>query len=221
MRIADSCHRLCAARVIAVVTELFVSTCLAASHPEHGSPTSPLSYTKARAPTWIRRFHANPAYGATIRSMSTFAHSLKSEIARVARKELKEELQTLRKASSAQRTDIAALKRDLKQLQGLLKQVQRASAKAMPAPKTTEAQASAPRAGRSERFDAAKLAAHRAALGFTQAQMAALIGASALSVYKWESGKVQPRAAQAQQIAAALKLGKRAAVARVAEAASA
>jgi DNA-binding XRE family transcriptional regulator len=45
--------------------------------------------------------------------------------------------------------------------------------------------------------------------------MARLIGASSLSVYKWESGKVQPRAAQKEQIAAALKLGKRAVKAKL------
>jgi DNA-binding XRE family transcriptional regulator len=59
--------------------------------------------------------------------------------------------------------------------------------------------------------------AHRTQLGLTQAQMAQLIGASALSVYKWESGKVQPRAAQQAQIAAALQLGKRAVKAKLQE----
>lgn len=149
--------------------------------------------------------------------MTSFADHLKNEISRLARKELKSEIQALRKASSAHRTEIAALKRDLKQVQALLKQVQRGSAKATPAPKAAEPEATTVRADRAVQFDAEKLAAHRAQLGFTQAQMAKLIGASTLSVYKWESGKVQPRAAQAQQINAALKLGKRAAVARLAE----
>ena len=54
-----------------------------------------------------------------------------------------------------------------------------------------------------------------AELGLTQAQMAHLIGASPLSVYKWETGKVTPRAAQQAQIAAALKLGRRAVKARL------
>ena len=54
------------------------------------------------------------------------------------------------------------------------------------------------------------------ALWMTQAQMARLIGASALSVYKWESGKVQPRAAQLERILALRKLGKREAAARLA-----
>ena len=46
--------------------------------------------------------------------------------------------------------------------------------------------------------------------------MAQLLEASALSVYKWESGKVQPRAAQLERILALRKLGKREAAARLA-----
>ena len=48
--------------------------------------------------------------------MSTFANSLKAEIARIARKELKDELAALRKSSSLQRSEIAALTRDVKAL---------------------------------------------------------------------------------------------------------
>jgi len=39
--------------------------------------------------------------------------------------------------------------------------------------------------------------------------MAALIGASSLSVYKWETGKVFPRAAQLDRLQAVLKMGVR------------
>ena len=49
----------------------------------------------------------------------------------------------------------------------------------------------------------------RAALGITQKQMAQLLGASSVSVYKWETGRVHPRAAQLERIAEVLKLGKR------------
>jgi len=35
------------------------------------------------------------------------------------------------------------------------------------------------------------------------------LGASSLSVYKWETGHVHPRAAQLERIAEVLKLGKR------------
>jgi DNA-binding transcriptional regulator YiaG len=47
--------------------------------------------------------------------------------------------------------------------------------------------------------------------------MARLLEASALSVSKWESGKVQPRAAQLGRILAVQRLGKRAALARLAQ----
>ncbi|WP_235516103.1 hypothetical protein [Acidovorax sp. Root219] len=53
----------------------------------------------------------------------------------------------------------------------------------------------------------------RAALSVTPKQMAALLGVCSLSVCKWESGQVQPQAAQLQRIVEVLKLGKRQALA--------
>ena len=52
-------------------------------------------------------------------------------------------------------------------------------------------------------------------MGFTQVQMAQLLGVSAFSIYKWETGKAQPRMAQLQKIASIIKLGKRAALAQL------
>jgi DNA-binding XRE family transcriptional regulator len=104
-----------------------------------------------------------------------------------------------------------------------VKKAQRSAAKASPAakPESSEApEAPKARGGRQAQFDAEKLSSYRAQLGITRVQMAQLIGASALSVYKWESGKVQPRAAQTAQILAVLKLGKRAALAKLAEGAA-
>ena len=48
--------------------------------------------------------------------MSTIADALKQEIARVARKELKGEIAAIRKLTSGHRSEIAALKRDIKAL---------------------------------------------------------------------------------------------------------
>ena len=130
---------------------------------------------------------------------------------------LKGEITALRKLTSAHRSEIAALKREVKALTGVVKGLQkglsRPVASRTPEPKKTPAK----RNRAPVEFNAEQLAAHRAELGLTQAQMARLIGASALSVYKWESGKVQPRAAQKEQIAAALKLGKRAVKAKLQE----
>ncbi len=137
--------------------------------------------------------------------MSSLIDSLKSEIARVARKELKEELLALRKASTAHRSEIAALKRQLKSLASALK----ASTRAAKGNAQNASAANAPAPGSRMRFSAARFAAWRAKVGITQAQTAKLLEASALSVFKWESDKAQPRAAQLQKITVAMKMGKR------------
>ena len=134
--------------------------------------------------------------------MSSLINSLKSEIARVARKELKDELLALRKASSAHRAEIASLKRQVKALGAALKAGVRASRGR--APEVAEVPA-AP----GIRFSPARFAALRTKLGLTQAQMATLLGVSYLSVHKWEGAKAQPRAAQLQKIAGVMKMGKR------------
>jgi DNA-binding transcriptional regulator YiaG len=128
---------------------------------------------------------------------------MSSLIARVARKELKEELQALRKATTAHRSEIAALKRQVKSLASALKATTKASRSS--SKDTVVDEPSAP----GIRFSAARLAALRAKLGITQAQMATLLGVSYLSVHKWEAGASKPRAAQLQKIAVVMKLGKR------------
>lgn len=150
--------------------------------------------------------------------MSTIANALKSEIARVARKELKDEIAALRKLTTTHRSEIAALKRDIKALHGAVKSIQKNVNRPPVAPKGPQEDIPvAKRRGQAAAFSAEGLAAYRAQLGLSQAQMARVIGASALSVYKWESGKVTPRAAQQEQILAALKLGKRAIKAKLQE----
>jgi DNA-binding transcriptional regulator YiaG len=136
--------------------------------------------------------------------MSSLINSLKSEIARVARKELKDELLALRKASAAHRSEIAALKRQVKALVTAVKAGARMSkslGQKMPAVSAS--------AQPGIRFTAKRFAALRTKLGLTQAQMATLLGVSYLSVHKWEGGKAQPRAAQQQKIANVMKMGKR------------
>ncbi|PQA75950.1 DNA-binding transcriptional regulator [Rhodoferax sp. TS-BS-61-7] len=136
--------------------------------------------------------------------MNPLINSLKSEIARVARKELKDELLALRKATTTHRSEIAALKRQVKSLVSALKATTRA---AKVGSKEVSA-ADAPTAP-SIRFSAARLAALRAKWGITQAQMAALLDVSYLSVHKWEAGAAKPRAAQLQKIVGVMKMGKR------------
>ena len=94
-----------------------------------------------------------------------------------------------------------------------LKATQR-QARATDAPKAhAVTKATTPKKSRQIQFDAQALIEKRAALGLTQKQMAQLLRASSLSVYKWEKGHVHPRAAQLDRIAEVLKLGKRKALA--------
>ncbi|MBC7918573.1 MAG: helix-turn-helix transcriptional regulator [Rhodoferax sp.] len=135
--------------------------------------------------------------------MSSLITSLKSEIARVAKKELKSELLSMRKALTTHRSEIAALKRLVKTLASEIKQVKRSSKSAGTVQKTSI------KRPRPFKFNAGRFAELRNKWGITQAQMAQLLGASSLSVHKWEKGMSNPRAAQLDRIAPIMKLGKR------------
>lgn len=151
--------------------------------------------------------------------MTAFSDAFRAEVARMARKEFKDELSALRKAVTAHRSEIAVLKRELKaqasQLKGLVKVVARqadTAKDASPNAGTTDAPA---RRRSSFQFRAEMLAEKREQLGISQQAMAVLLEALALSVARWESGKAMPRAAQVERIRAVLKMGKRAARAKL------
>lgn len=63
--------------------------------------------------------------------MTTFAATLKKEIARIARKELRDDLAILRKASAAHRHEIATLKRELRETQAALREANRRAGRAL------------------------------------------------------------------------------------------
>jgi len=135
--------------------------------------------------------------------MSTFANQLKSEIARIAKKENKAENAALKKASSQYRSDIAALKRRIASLESMLGKISKQSANS-----TAHIDSSA-EDEKSLRFRVAGFATLRKKLGVTANEMGTLLGVSGQSVYKWEQGKAKPRTSQMHAIAAVRKLGKK------------
>lgn len=141
--------------------------------------------------------------------MPNIAAALKEEISRLARKELRAHIDPLKKAAATYRSEIAALKR---RMQTLERQVAKGATQ-------TRAQAAdqPQEQGQSLRFRAEGLKAHRQRLGLSAADVAKILGCSALSVYKWESGKTRPRVKQLESIAQLRKLGKKEAAARVEE----
>lgn len=144
--------------------------------------------------------------------MSSFADQLKSEIARLARKEVRAEAKALKKANAQHRADIAALRRRLGGLESALAKLARGQAGTPPGKAQVDEEAGD---GKALRFRVAGFANLRKKLGLSAADMGKLIGVSAQSVYHWETGKTRPRASQLAAIAAVRKLGKREVQARL------
>jgi DNA-binding transcriptional regulator YiaG len=141
--------------------------------------------------------------------MPNIASVLKDEISRLARKEVRGETARLQKAVTAYRSEIAALKRRVADLekQGSRRGKQTASS----------GQEAGGSTDKNLRFRAAGFKAHRERLGLSAREVGQLLDASALSVYKWESGKARPRAKHLEAIATLRKMGKREAAARLGE----
>jgi DNA-binding transcriptional regulator YiaG len=138
--------------------------------------------------------------------MSNIASVLKSEISRLARREVRGELASLRKASSQHRSTIAALRREVEQLRKQLRSVGKAS---------RPATASSDEGSVQRRFRPAGLVAHRKKLGLSAQDYGALVGVSGQTIYHWEEGQ-RPRASQLEALAAVRGMGKREAASRLA-----
>src|SRR5512133_45335 len=142
--------------------------------------------------------------------MPNIASILKVEIVRLARKELRTEAEALKKAVAQHRSDISGLKRTVASLEKQLARMEKkASGQARP-------DTSPEGAGRM-RFSAKGLASKRHKLGLSAAEMGALLGVSAQTIYNWEAEKSKPRQAQLAAIAAVRDMGKRQAKARLEE----
>ena len=136
--------------------------------------------------------------------MNTFSNAFRAEVVRMARKELKPELQSMRKAITTHRSEIAALKRELKTVTSRLNTAQR-QIKVADTPKVTTSEISS-KPSQFE-FNPELLEKMRTALDITRTDFAQLLGATALSVYKWTTSGVRPRAAQLAKIEDVLRMG--------------
>src|SRR6478735_816222 len=136
--------------------------------------------------------------------MPNIGSVLKTEIQRVARKELRSETQQLKKTVGQYRSQIAQLKRRLQVLEQQVRRQSRGGGRAAAAAEPQDEDS-----GPSLRFSAKGLATQRKRLGLSAASVAKILGVSALSVYKWESGKTRPRARQIEAIATLRGMGKR------------
>lgn len=136
--------------------------------------------------------------------LANIASVLKSEISRQARKEMRGETESLKKASSRYRTDIAALKRQNALLEQRVARLEKFLAKSpvttkhVVDPGTTKV-----------RFRVDGLKKLRARLELSAPVLASILGVSAQSIYNWEAGSSRPGKELVAKIAVLRKMGKR------------
>lgn len=140
--------------------------------------------------------------------MPNIASILKDEIARVARKQVRSEIEGLKKAVATYRADIASLKRRAHLLEQELRRLGKALPKTKPAGQEDAS-------SRAIRFSAKGLVSNRKRLGLSADECGLLVGASGQSVYNWEAAKSRPRDVHLAAIAALKTMGKKEAAARL------
>jgi DNA-binding transcriptional regulator YiaG len=146
--------------------------------------------------------------------MSTLAVALKTEIRRLARKEVKAATQSTVKAVVRYRREIAQLKRQLHEQARKLVRLESRGDQQSSQPVNGELPNGA-------RFSARSVKAQRARTGLSAADYARLVGVSGLTIYNWEQGKSRPRNGQLASLIAIRGIGKREATARLEQLAAA
>ena len=139
--------------------------------------------------------------------MSTLATVIKDEIIRLARKEVRAQIEPLRKSSVGYRHQIAELKRTVAQLKREVSTIDRARSVV----------ARSPADQNPVRFVAKGLRTLRERLGLSAEDLGALAGVSGQSIRNWEAKKASPGKENRAALIGLRALGKREAQARLAQ----
>jgi DNA-binding transcriptional regulator YiaG len=144
--------------------------------------------------------------------MPNIAAVLKEEIARIARREVRDEVETLKKALAQYRTQATELKREVAALQKEVNRLVKAGGAAKPIRQATQAQ---PEAGSVQvRWSPEKLKRHRERLELSAEKFGKLFGVSGQTIHNWEGG-TRPGREHLLIISQLRKLGKREAQATI------
>jgi DNA-binding transcriptional regulator YiaG len=141
--------------------------------------------------------------------MPNLAATLKEEIQRLAKKEIKAQTGSTKQAVVKYRGEIASLKRQMREQEKKIAFLEAQEQKRLGQPKATEE----PLEG--VRFSARSVGAQRKRLGLSAANYAKLVGVSGLTIYNWEQGKSRPRKEQLAALASLRGIGKREALAKL------
>lgn len=140
--------------------------------------------------------------------MANLAKVLRDETARIARKEVRAETGSTRKASAQHRRDIAELKRKLTALEKEVRFLRKQEHKRAATKPTLELAYGA-------RFSPRWVKANREKLGLSAADYGELVGVHAMTIYNWEHGRSKPRKEQLAALVSVRKLGQREAMRRL------
>ncbi len=141
--------------------------------------------------------------------MPNLAVTLKEEIQRLARKEIKAQTGSTKQAVAKYRSEIAQLKRQMREQEKKIAFLEAQEQKRLGHPKATEESLEG------IRFSARSVSAQRERLGLSAANYAKLVGVSPLTIYNWEQGKSRPRKEQLAALAAVRGIGKREALTKL------
>ena len=141
--------------------------------------------------------------------MPNLAATLKEEIQRLARKEIKAQIGSTKQATAQYRRDIAKLKRQVREQEKKIAFLEAQEQKRLGQPKAADESLEG------VRFSARSVKAQRERLGLSAADYAKLVGVSGLTIYNWEHGKTRPRQEQLAALVAVRGIGKREALAKL------
>jgi len=141
--------------------------------------------------------------------MANLVATLKEEIQRLARKEIKAQTSSTKQAVAQYRREIAKLKRQVREQEKKIAFLEAQERKRLGQPPAAEGTVEG------VRFSARSVKSQRERLGLSAADYAKLVGVSALTIYNWEQEKSRPRKEQLASLVAVRGIGKREALARL------
>ena len=114
--------------------------------------------------------------------MANFASSFRDEVSRLARREVRQQVDPLRKSNAQLRQTVSTLKSELAALQRSVAFLQSREKRRLETPPPVDE-------SRQLRFSPAWVKADRQRLGISAKDYGHLVGVSALTIYSWENGK--------------------------------
>ena len=128
---------------------------------------------------------------------------LRQEIRRLARSEVRSELEATKRAVAQHRREIAELKRRNTALERTVSYLQSRETKRL---KAGPSQAEPPKG---TRFSVRSLKAQRRTSGLSREDYASLVGVSGSTIYNWESGSTKPHGKHLATLVSLRGIGKR------------